>query len=266
MDRRPEWNRRCRKQAAVFELFLTVLAVIELLIFMGVVAPGFSVTNFLANNDEYGVGGIMTEIPFAIWFYLAIEGMAMAAEEAVDPPRTIPRTYISGIVTLAVLALGVMIGAGGVGVWQSLSNVDDPLPEAMAVVVGKDSGITHILVAISLFGLIASFYEIIIGYLRQMLALARAGYLPCFLSAIHPRFQTPHWALIVGGGIGIIAILSGKTAELITMPAFGALVLYIISMLALFRLRATEPSLARPFVAPLYPAIQRSRWCFRWDR
>ncbi len=243
------------KQAAVFELFVTVLAVIELLIFMGVVAPGFSITNFLANNDEYGVGGIMAAIPFAIWFYLAIEGVAMAAEEAKDPTRTIPRAYISGIVTLVALALGVMILAGGVGDWRALSNVDYPLPEAMAMVVGKDAGMTHLLVAIGLFGLVASFHGIIIGYSRQMFALARAGYLPAFLSAIHPRFQTPHWALIVGGAIGIVAILSGKTAELITMSAFGALVLYIISMLSLFRLRASEPGLARPYIAPLYPAF-----------
>jgi ethanolamine permease len=229
--------------------------VIELLIFMGVVAPAFSITNFVANNEEFGVGGIMAAIPFAIWFYLAIEGVAMAAEEAKDPTRTIPRAYISGILTLVVLALGVMILDGGVRDWRSLGSVDYPLPEAMAMVVGKDSGMTHLLVAIGLFGLVASFHGIIIGYSRQMFALARAGYLPAFLSAIHPRFQTPHWALIAGGVIGIIAILSGKTAELITMSAFGALVLYIISMAALFRLRATEPTLARPFVAPFYPAF-----------
>lgn len=241
------------RQAALFELFVTVLAVIELLVFMGVVAPGFSLDAYLANNEEYGTAGIMAAIPFAIWFYLAIEGVAMAAEEAKDPPRTIPRAYIAGILTLVVLALGVMVLAGGVGDWRALSNVDYPLPEAMAMVVGRESGWTHMLVAIGLFGLVASFHGIIIGYSRQMFALARAGYLPSFLAAVHPRLRTPHWALIVGGLIGVVAILSGRTAELITMSAFGALVLYIVSMAALFRLRATEPELARPYQAPFYP-------------
>jgi len=241
------------RQAAMFELFVTVLAVIELLVFMGVVAPAFSFANFVASNEEFGVAGIMAAIPFAIWFYLAIEGVAMAAEEAKDPARTIPRAYISGILTLVFLALGVMILAGGVGDWRLLSNVDYPLPEAMAMAVGRESGWTHMLVAIGLFGLVASFHGIIIGYSRQMFALARAGYLPSFLATVHPRYRTPHWALIVGGVIGVIAILSGRTAELITMSAFGALVLYIFSMAALFKLRAIEPDLARPYRAPFYP-------------
>jgi ethanolamine permease len=52
-------------------------------------------------------------IPFAIWFFLAIEGVAMAAEEAKDPKRSIPIAYIAGILTLVVLAIGVMVFAGG---------------------------------------------------------------------------------------------------------------------------------------------------------
>ncbi|MBK8176746.1 MAG: ethanolamine permease [Rhodospirillales bacterium] len=243
------------KQAAMFELLVTVLAVVELLVFMGIVAPGFSFGNFIANNDDFGFEGILAAIPFAIWFYLAIEGVAMAAEEARDPSRTIPRAYILGIITLVALALGVMILAGGVGDWRALSSVDYPLPEAMSMVVGKDSGWTHMLVAIGLFGLVASFHGIIIGYSRQIFALARAGYLPAVLAAVHQRFRTPHWALIAGGIAGIVGILSGKTAELITLSAFGALVLYIISMAALFRLRVKEPDLTRPFRAPFFPVF-----------
>ncbi|NEK65828.1 MAG: amino acid permease, partial [Xanthomonas perforans] len=82
------------------------------------------------------ISGIFAAIPFAIWFFLAIEGAAMAAEEAKDPKRTIPRAYIAGILTLVVLALGVMVFAGGVGDWRQLSNINDPLPQAMKAVVG----------------------------------------------------------------------------------------------------------------------------------
>jgi len=88
------------KLAAVFELIVTVLAVLELLVFMGVVAPGFSVSNFVLNGwagsshfSLPAVSGIFAAIPFAIWFFLAIEGAAMAAEEAKDPKRTIPKAY-----------------------------------------------------------------------------------------------------------------------------------------------------------------------------
>jgi ethanolamine permease len=90
----------------------------------------------------------------------------------------VPIAYIAGIGTLAVLAFGVMLLAGGVGDWRALANINDPLPQAMRVVVGSHSGWLHMLVAIGLFGLIASFHGIIMGYSRQIFALARAGFLP----------------------------------------------------------------------------------------
>ena len=257
--------------AATFELVVTVLAVLELLVFMGVVTPGFSLASFALNgwagSDSFSgasVAGIFAAIPFAIWFFLAIEGAAMAAEEARDPKRTIPKAYISGILTLLVLAFGVMIFAGGVGDWKALSNINDPLPQAMKAVVGDQSGWLHMLVWIGLFGLVASFHGIILGYSRQFFALARAGYLPPSLAKLHPRFRTPHRAIIVGGLIGIAAIYSDGlinlqgmtlTAAMITMAVFGAIVMYIMSMLSLFRLRRVEPALERPFRAPGYPVV-----------
>lgn len=256
--------------AATFELIVTVLAVGELLVFMGVVAPGFSFSNFALNgwagSDTFSttsIAGMFAAIPFAIWFFLAIEGAAMAAEEAKDPKRTIPRAYVSGILTLVFLAIGVMIMAGGVGDWRQLSNINDPLPQAMKAVVGDNSGWLHMLVWIGLFGLVASFHGIILGYSRQFFALARAGYLPIGLAKLN-RFQTPHRAVLAGGVIGIAAIYSdglinlqgmSLTAAMITMAVFGAIVMYIMSMLSLFKLRKTEPNLERTFRAPGYPIV-----------
>ncbi|WPC75808.1 ethanolamine permease [Vibrio porteresiae] len=258
------------KLAAMFELCVTILAVLELLVFMGVVAPGFSFSNFVLNgwagSNEFTFGtlsAIFAAIPFAIWFFLAIEGAAMAAEEAKDPQRTIPKAYISGILTLVVLALGVMIFAGGAGDWSKLSGINDPLPQAMKMVVGTSSGWLHMLVWIGLFGLIASFHGIILGYSRQFFALARAGYLPAGLAKLS-RFNTPHRAILAGGVIGIIAIFSdgvvnlqgmSLTAAMITIAVFGAIVMYIMSMLSLFRLRRLEPNLTRTYHAPLYPIV-----------
>ena len=256
--------------AATFELVVTILAVIELLVFMGVVSPGFSFSNFVLNgwagSNDFGlpaISGIFAAIPFAIWFFLAIEGAAMAAEEAKDPQRTIPKAYTTGILTLVLLAFGVMIFAGGVGDWTKLANVNDPLPQAMKMVVGEHSGWLHMLVWIGLFGLVASFHGIILGYSRQFFALARAGYLPAGLAKLS-RFQTPHRAIIAGGVVGIAAIYSDSlinlqgmslTAAMITMAVFGAIVMYIMSMLSLFKLRKTEPALHRPFMAPGFPLV-----------
>ncbi|NHN88811.1 ethanolamine permease [Acetobacter conturbans] len=257
--------------AASFELFVTIAAIIELLVFMGVVAPAFSWGNFV--HDGWGVaphfgleamGGIFAAIPFAIWFFLAIEGVAMAAEEAKDPKRSIPVAYIASILTLVCLAFGVMIFAGGVGDWHVLANLNDPLPEAMKRVVGTHSGWLHMLVWLGLFGLVASLHGIIMGYARQMFALARAGFLPAILGRIHPRFQTPYVATIAGGVVGIAAIFSDDvvsiagqslTATLVTMSVFGALTMYILSMISLFVLRRKEPDMQRSYRAPFYPVL-----------
>jgi ethanolamine permease len=255
--------------AATFELVVTVLAIGELLVFMGVVSGGFTWSNFThlgwAGADRPSaatLSGIFAAIPFAIWFFLAIEGVAMAAEEAKDPTRTIPRAYIGGILTLVVLAFGTMIFAGAVGDWQALANINDPLPQAMKIVVGAKSGWLHLLVWIGLLGLIASFHGVIMGYSRQIFALARAGLLPKVLAAIHPRWRTPHLAILAGGAVGIAAIYSDAfvtiagqplTASIVTMSALGAIVMYIMSLLSLIRLRRKEPRLERPFRAPFYP-------------
>jgi ethanolamine permease len=257
--------------AATVELAVTLVAIFELLVFMGVVAPGFSLANFTkggwSGQDDFSwlaVPGMFAAIPFAIWFFLAIEGVAMAAEEAKDPRRSIPIAYITGILTLVVLAIGVMLFAGGVGDWTLLANINDPLPQAMKRVVGDDSRWLHMLVWLGLFGLIASFHGIILGYSRQIFALAREAYLPAYLAKIHPRFNTPHRAVLAGGVVGIAAIFSDElisfggqslTANIVTMSVFGAIVMYIISMLSLFKLRRSEPQMVRPFRVPFYPVF-----------
>ena len=190
----------------------------------------------------------------------------MAAEEAKDPRTTIPRAYIAGILTLVVLAIGVMVFACGVGDWRTLANINDPLPQAMKTVVGDNSGWLHMLVWIGLFGLVASFHGIILGYSRQIFALSRAGFMPVLFSHVNARFGTPHRAIIAGAAVGVLAILSDDvklndmslTANLITLAVFGAIVMYIVSMLSLFALRKKEPLLERPFKAvayPFFPAI-----------
>ena len=257
--------------AATFELFVTIAAIVELLVFMAVVAPSFSWANFTMDGwgsaPHFGMtalGGMFAAIPFAIWFFLAIEGVAMAAEEARSPRRSIPLAYMAGVLTLVSLAFGVMIFAGGSGDWKALANLNDPLPQAMKRVVGAGSPWLSMLVWLGLFGLVASLHGIIMGFGRQIFALARAGILPAALGKLHPRFHTPHLATIAGSVIGIIAIyaddvisIGGQplTATLVTLSVFGALTMYGLSMISLFALRRKEPGLERSYRAPFYPVL-----------
>lgn len=241
------------KESAFFTLVMTLLAVAELLIYLGIVAPSFKAANFMHNPMPAGWGGVFAALPFAMWLYVCIEGVAMVAEEVKNPARTIPVGYISGILTLMLLAVGVMVFTGGITDWQQLTSIDYPLPASIGIVLGKDSGVTKLFAGIGLFGLIASFHSIIIGYSRQMFALARSGYLPGVLSGVNKRFQTPHWSLIAGGLFGVAALCIGKTDQLVILSVLGAVVMYIMSMISLFILRRKEPLLPRPFKVPLYP-------------
>jgi len=243
------------KESASFSIFITILAVGELLLFMGVVAPHFKAENYLSNPMPFGWTGIFAALPYAVWFYLAIEGVAMVAEEVKNPEKNIPKGYLSGLATLMFLALGVMILTGGITDWRNLSTIDYPLPEAIGIVLGKTNSLTKIFASIGLFGLIASFNGTILASSRQIFAMARSGYLPQALARINPRFKTPHWSVIAGGGVSFIALFTGTTSQVIILSVLGAIVMYIMSMVSLFILRKKEPGLNRPFRSPFYPVF-----------
>jgi ethanolamine permease len=249
------------KQAAVFELAVTVAAVAELLLFMGVAAPHFDAANLMRDTLPGGWSGALACLPFGVWMYLGIEGVANVAEEARDPHRDIVRGFGFAIVTLVVLALGVFFTSVGVAGWPAVvypspgaAPSDSPLPLALAHVVGGRSGaMFHLLVTIGLFGLVASFHGIVLAAGRAALELGRTGYAPAFLGRVHPRTGTPAAALVANALIGVAAIISSRTGDLIVLSGFGAVTLYALSMLALFALRRRAPDLPRPFRAVAYP-------------
>ncbi|MCC8425906.1 ethanolamine permease [Mucilaginibacter sp. UR6-11] len=243
------------KESATFSVFITLLAVAELLLYMGVVAPHFKMASYLTDPMPFGWPGVFAALPFAVWFYLAIEGMAMVVEEVKEPKKNIPKGYISAIITLVFLALAVMVLTGGITNWHRLSTLDYPLPEAIGIVLGKANGLTRIFASIGLFGLIASLHGTILASSRQVFAMARSGYLPRGLAQINHRFKTPHRALISGGVISFIAIYIGTTAQIIILSVLGAVVMYMMSMISLFILRKKEPGLDRPFISPFYPVF-----------
>ena len=133
------------KQSAIFELAITILAVGELLIFAGVTAPEFSWAAFSSNPLPNGWLGVLPALPFAIWFYLAIEGVANIAEEAKDPQRDIGRGFLYAIGTLVFLALLVFFTSVGVAGWEKVvfdpqtgEASDSPLPLALGFLLGTD--------------------------------------------------------------------------------------------------------------------------------
>jgi ethanolamine permease len=248
------------KAAAIFELVITAFAVFELLLFCGITFPHFHWSNVTHNAFPYGWKGAWAATPFAIWFFLGLEGVANVAEETVNPQRNVLLGFGSALFTLIALCALVFLASIGVGGWEKIVYAtpgagasDSPLPLALAQITGNSGWLYHLLITIGLMGLVASFHGLILAASRATYEFGYAGCIPTIIGKIHPRFNTPVNALLLNMCIGIIALLTGKTGDIITIACFGAIVLYIFGMLSVLLLRKKEPQLPRPFRTPFYP-------------
>ncbi len=229
---------------------------------------GETTSQLLANGGgpflPFGIGGVLKALPFAIWFYLAIEEIPLAAEESMDPRRDVPKGTIWGMHTLVItgalillLNSGVDGGAGVIGISGT------PLFDGFIGIFGEGFA-AEILALFGLIGLIASFFTIIYAYGRNTYSLSRAGYFPKFLSVTHGERNTPHVALIAGAVAGyLVALLvwylsrQGGTgaaqvvAALLYMAVFGAVISYALQCLSFILLRRNLPNIDRPY---------RSKW------
>lgn len=210
----------------------------------------------------FGFSGVLATLPFAVWLFLAIEQLPLAAEESVDPKRDMPRGIIAGMLTLMVSAFMIVLlnpSVIGVGAFK-LGSSGEPLLDGFRAVYG-DSGAV-VLGLVALVGLIASFHTIVFAMGRQVYSLARAGYFPNGLSVTHPTFKTPHVAMLAGAilGLGIMMImwfsLGGEAAGsligsvLLNMAVFGAMCSYIAQAISFILLRKNQPHIERPYRSP----------------
>lgn len=237
---------------------ITAIALVALIAFIVGMIPHFEVANLFniaadgsagsSTALPYGVSGILAALPFGIWFFLAVEGVPLAAEEANDPKKDMPRGIIAAMAVLVVTGLCVLLLAPGGAGADVMSDSGAPLVDALAAVGATDLA-TFVNYA-GLAGLVASFFSIVYAYSRQMFALSRAGYLPRFLSLTGSR-KTPIYALIVPGCIGfLLAAILQNGDILINIAVFGACVSYALMNLSHIVLRVKEPDLPRSYKTP----------------
>jgi ethanolamine permease len=238
---------------------ITAVAVVALIVFVIAMIPEFSTSNLTdiapdgsAGSSSFlpfGLEGIWLAFPFAIWFFLAIEGVPLAAEETRDPKRDMPRGLIAGMAVLLVFAALMMLAGPGGGGSAAILESDNPLVDALNA-AGSSAGITDFVNYVGLAGLIASFFSIIFAYSRQLFALSRAGYLPRPLSVTSGR-KVPWIALLLPGLVGfLLAAITEEGALMINIAVFGATVSYVLMMLSHIVLRSREPDLERPYRTP----------------
>ncbi|MET0133914.1 MAG: ethanolamine permease, partial [Kibdelosporangium sp.] len=169
----------------------------------------------------FGIAGALAALVYGIWFFLAIEGVPLAAEEARDPKRDLPRGIIAGMSALLLFAALILVFAPGGAGSAALAESKNPLPDAVRTAFGGDNFLAQFINYVGLAGLVASFFSIVFAYSRQLFALSRAGYLPTWLSRTTSR-KTPVWALVVPGAIGfVLATVVANGDALINVAVFG---------------------------------------------
>ena len=239
---------------------ITAVAVVALGVFVVGMIPHFDIGKlveieptgaFGANGFlPFGVTGVLAALVYGIWFFLAVEGVPLAAEETANPRRDMPRGIVVAISVLLCSGLAVLILAPGGAGALSMSESESPLPDALRAVYGPGSGLAQFVNYAGLAGLVASFFSIIFAYSRQLFALSRAGYLPRWLS-LTTRRNTPALALIIPGTIGFILVTTVRDGGLlIDIAVFGATVSYVLLNLSHIVLRIREPELDRGYWTP----------------
>lgn len=237
---------------------ITAIAVVALIITVIGLAPHFEANNLFDIVPDgstgasaflpFGISGAIAALVYGIWFFLAVEGVPLAAEESTDPKRDMPRGIITAMLFLIVSGAAMLFLVPGAAGSAAMSVSESPLPEALRAV--NSPLLADIVNYAGLAGLIASFFSIVFAYSRQLFALSRAGYLPRFLSVTSKR-HTPWLALIVPGTIGfLLAAIIGNGALLINIAVFGATLSYVLLNVSHIVLRIKEPNLERAYRTP----------------
>ncbi len=239
---------------------ITAIAIVALVVTVFGLIPHFEPSNLFdivpdgsAGSSAFmpfGISGTLAALVFGIWFFLAVEGVPLAAEESQDPKRDMPKGIITAVIFLVFSGAAMLILVPGVAGAEAMSVSGSPLPEALREAYGQNSALANFVNYAGLAGLVASFFSIVYAYSRQLFALSRAGYLPRVLSLTGSR-HTPWVALLVPGTIGfILAAVIRNGDQLINIAVFGATVSYVLLNLSHIVLRIKEPDLPRGYRTP----------------
>jgi len=251
-----------------FWMAIISLGVLAFFVITAIIGGNFSVDNLFDIAPEaggssflpYGVASILLALPFAIWFFLGIEELPLAAEETHAPQEAIPVGAFRGMITLIASALIVLTLNPGVLGSEFLGASGEPILDGLRAVFPNDA-IAPLLSLFALAGLMASFQGIMFAAGRNVYSLSRAGYYPTFLSVTNAKTKVPFVALVAGAIVGyalvvFLPILTGRdgvllAGSLLSMAVFGAVISYALQMVAYLLLKKNLPNINRPYLSPV---------------
>ena len=246
------------KEQAIITLWLTYAAIFALVWFWIAAAPGVSLDRILTQPIlPGGWAGVLGAVPYALWWLVMIETVALASEEAHEPHVSIPRGLVLAQITLVILVVLTWFFVCAAAPYTETGAVVYPLPLVLKKVWGT-GWFLQSFSAVALAGMVVSYCAMLYATSRQLFSLGRAGYLPQALGSVHPTRRTPGVSLIVCTLITIVFILFGHfneqaTAVSILISTLTAVIWYIMAMVCLLVLRRKEPGLFRSYQSPVFP-------------
>jgi APA family basic amino acid/polyamine antiporter len=188
-----------------------------------------------------------------LWTYEAWYFVTYAAGEIKDPQRTVPRALLFGLLLLTAIYVIVNVAylyALSIGEMQGVTRIAE---RAATALVGP-AGATFIAltVIVSTFGNNAA---AILAGSRLLFAMASDRVFIPAAARVHPRYRTPHVAIVGLTVWAALLALSGTYEQLFTYVMFASILFNVAAGLALFRLRRTMPERARPYRTWGYPVV-----------
>jgi amino acid transporter len=189
-----------------------------------------------------------------LWTYDGWSDVGAIAGEVRDPGRNLPRIYLLGTAMVTGLYLAVNAVYMHVLPLDQMRAMPTVAPEVLQRLVGP-IGATAVAVAI-IISAVGSTHSSIMTGARVTFQQSRDGLLFRPLGAIHPKFQTPHVALLVQMLLSITATwwLEGFD-KLASSFVFTMWIFYGLAGVALFVFRVKRPDAPRPFRCPGYPIV-----------
>ena len=235
------------RTAARLQLLATVLVIlVGLMLFGGAIGNGDSAyLQPLFDNGAKGLLGVLIMVPF---MFVGFDVIPQSAEEIDIPFGEIGKLLMASI-ALAVFWYVAMIWSTSMGLSAAERSASElPTADATAAVLGG-SWAGKVLVVGGIGGILTSWNAFLIGGSRAIYALARAGQLPAVLGRLHPRFNTPHYAILLIGALSIVAPLFGRPALvwLVNAGGLGIVVAYAFVAWSFLVLRRNEPDMNRPY-------------------
>ncbi len=214
-----------------------VLVVSKILILVLFIVLGLGFVNFgnFSPIAPFGFLGTLQGTALIFFAYFGYARITILAEEVKDASHNIPRAIIFALALSTILY--ALIGFVAVGLIGSngLSQSGSPLADAIGV-----TGNSAAVFAVSVGAIIATASVLlmtILGVSRMTFAMARNGQLPTFLSKIHPRFQTPHYAIFITGLLSSVLVFGGFS-RIVAVSTFALLFHHALVNLAAIRLKA----------------------------